>query len=50
MKHVFDKGSTLLVDGPASVRPISGKVNVLGAPLRIREKLVDGKENVCLYG
>ena len=40
MKHVVDKGSTLLVDGPASVRPISGKVNVLGAPLRISEKLV----------
>jgi len=40
MKHVFKKGKTLLVDGPASVSLLSGKISVLGAPLRISEKLV----------
>ena len=40
MKHVFKKGTTLLVDGPASVSLLSGKISVLGAPLRISEKLV----------
>jgi polynucleotide 5'-hydroxyl-kinase GRC3/NOL9 len=45
MKTVVDEGKTLLVDGPASVSLISGKISVLGAPLRISEKLVvrDGK-------
>lgn len=40
MKHVVEKGKTLLVDGPASVSLLSGKISVLGAPLRISEKLV----------
>jgi len=40
MKHVFKKGKTLLVDGPASVSLLSGKISVLGAPLHISEKLV----------
>jgi polynucleotide 5'-hydroxyl-kinase GRC3/NOL9 len=40
MKHIIDEGKTLLVDGPASVRLLSGKISVLGAPLRISEKLV----------
>jgi polynucleotide 5'-hydroxyl-kinase GRC3/NOL9 len=40
MKHVFKKGTTLLVDGPASVSLLSGKISVLGAPLQISEKLV----------
>jgi polynucleotide 5'-hydroxyl-kinase GRC3/NOL9 len=40
MKRVFKKGTTLLVDGPASVSLLSGKISVLGAPLHISEKLV----------
>ncbi|HDQ06767.1 MAG TPA: hypothetical protein ENN36_08645 [Candidatus Bathyarchaeota archaeon] len=40
MKCVIDEGKTLLVDGPASVSLISGKLSVLGAPLRIGERLV----------
>ena len=40
MKHVIDECKTLLIDGPASVSILSGKVNVLGAPLQISEKLV----------
>ncbi len=40
MKHVITEGKTLLVDGPASVSILSGKVSVLGAPLQISEKLV----------
>jgi polynucleotide 5'-hydroxyl-kinase GRC3/NOL9 len=40
MKRIVDKGKILLVDGPASVSPLSGKLSVLGAPLKIREKLV----------
>jgi polynucleotide 5'-hydroxyl-kinase GRC3/NOL9 len=40
MKRVVKKGTTLLVDGPASVTLLSGKISVLGAPLRIREKFV----------
>ena len=40
MKHVINEGKTLLVDGPASVSILSGKVSVLGAPLQISEKLV----------
>jgi polynucleotide 5'-hydroxyl-kinase GRC3/NOL9 len=40
MKCVAKKGKTLLVDGPASVSLLSGKISVLGAPLKIDEKLV----------
>jgi polynucleotide 5'-hydroxyl-kinase GRC3/NOL9 len=40
MKRVIDEGKTLLVDGPASVSLLSGKLSVLGAPLRIGERLV----------
>ena len=40
MKRIINKGKILLVDGPASVSLLSGKISVLGAPLQIREKLV----------
>ena len=40
MKHVAKTGKTLLVDGPASVSLLSGKISILGAPLKIGEKLV----------
>jgi len=40
MKHIVEKGRTLLVDGPASVTLLSGKVDILGAALKIGEKLV----------
>ena len=40
MKHFVEKGKTLLVDGPASVSLLSGKVSVLGAPLQIEKNLV----------
>jgi len=40
MKHIIDEGKTLLVDGPASVSLLSGKISVLGAPLHISEKLI----------
>ncbi len=40
MKHVIKKGKTLLVDGPASISLHSGKISVLGAPLRTSEKLI----------
>ena len=40
MKRVVDERKILLVDGPASVSLISGKLNVLGAPLKVGEKLV----------
>jgi len=40
MKHVIDVGKALLIDGPASVNLLSGKVSVLGAPLQIDKKLV----------
>ena len=51
MKHVVKKGTTLLVDGPASVSLLSGKISVLGAPLHISEKLVvRGRKTVALMG
>jgi hypothetical protein len=40
MKHLVDKGNTLLIDGPASVNLLSGKVNVLGAPLHTKETFI----------
>jgi polynucleotide 5'-hydroxyl-kinase GRC3/NOL9 len=40
MKCIAKKGKTLLVDGPASASLLSGKISVLGAPLKIDEKLV----------
>jgi len=40
MKHIIDEGKTLLVDGPASVSLLSGKISVLGAPIHISERLV----------
>jgi polynucleotide 5'-hydroxyl-kinase GRC3/NOL9 len=40
MKCVAKTGKTLLVDGPVSVSLLSGKVGVLGAPLKIGEKIV----------
>ncbi len=45
MKHTVKKGKTLLVDGPASVSLLSGRISVLGAPFRIGDKTIvrDGK-------
>ena len=40
MKRIIDEGKILLVDGPASVSLLSGKLSVLGAPLRSGERLV----------
>ncbi len=40
MKHIIKKGKILLVDGPASISLLSGKVNVLGATFKIGEKIV----------
>lgn len=40
MKHTVEKGKTLLVDGPSSVTVLSGEVKVLGAPLKVGERLV----------
>jgi len=40
MKHIVEKGRTLLVDGPVSVTLLSGKASILGAALKIGEKLV----------
>ena len=40
MKRKVERGRTLLVDGPASVNHISGKVEVLGAKLKKGEKVV----------
>ena len=40
MKRTVDVGKTLLVDGPASVTLLSGRVEILGAPLKPNMKLV----------
>ena len=40
MKHIVKKGKTLLVDGPASVSLLSGRINILGAPFKIGEKII----------
>jgi polynucleotide 5'-hydroxyl-kinase GRC3/NOL9 len=40
MKRTIDEGKILLVDGPASVTLLSGKISVLGAPLQKEENLV----------
>jgi polynucleotide 5'-hydroxyl-kinase GRC3/NOL9 len=40
MKCTVKMGKTLLVDGPASVSLLSGKISILGAPLKIDEKIV----------
>jgi polynucleotide 5'-hydroxyl-kinase GRC3/NOL9 len=40
MKRVVEDGKTLLVDGPASVALLSGKVSILGAALKAGEKIV----------
>jgi polynucleotide 5'-hydroxyl-kinase GRC3/NOL9 len=40
MKYVVDKGKTLLIDGPASVVLLYGDVSILGATLKIEERLV----------
>jgi polynucleotide 5'-hydroxyl-kinase GRC3/NOL9 len=40
MKHIVKKGKTLLVDGPASVSLLSGRISVLGAPFRIGDKII----------
>jgi len=45
VKRTVERGKTLLVDGPASVTPLSGEAEVLGAPLKIGTRMVirDGK-------
>ena len=45
MKRIVEKGKTLLVDGPASVSLLSGRISILGARFKIGEKIVirDGK-------
>ncbi len=40
MKHVVEKGKTLLVDGPASMLLLSGEIDVLGAVLEVGKKFV----------
>ncbi|KPV61468.1 MAG: Polyribonucleotide 5'-hydroxyl-kinase [Candidatus Bathyarchaeota archaeon BA1] len=40
MEHTVEKGKTLLVDGPASVSLLSGAVEVLGATLKVGDKIV----------
>lgn len=40
MKCVTNKGKTLLIDGPASISLISGKISILGAPLKKGEQIV----------
>ncbi|UCF59086.1 MAG: hypothetical protein JSV15_01300 [Candidatus Bathyarchaeota archaeon] len=40
MKFTVKKGKTLVVDGPASVSLLAGKVEVLGAAVRAGEKVV----------
>jgi len=40
MKRVVEDRKTLLVDGPASVTLLSGKVSILGAALKAGEKIV----------
>jgi len=40
MKRVVEDRKTLLVDGPASVALLSGKVSILGAALKAGEKIV----------
>ena len=40
MKRIVEKGKTLLVDGPASVSLLSGKITILGAVLKAGEKIV----------
>ena len=40
MRHVVEKGKTLLVDGPASIGLLSGRVSVLHAQVRVGEKII----------
>jgi len=40
MKHIVKTGKTLLVDGPASVSLLSGRISVLGAPFMVGEKII----------
>ncbi|MDH5782324.1 MAG: Clp1/GlmU family protein [Candidatus Bathyarchaeota archaeon] len=40
MKRTIEKGHTLLVDGPACVNLLAGKVEVFGAPLKTGVKIV----------
>jgi polynucleotide 5'-hydroxyl-kinase GRC3/NOL9 len=40
MRYTVEKGKTLLVDGPASVSLLSGRAKVLGATLKVGEKVV----------
>jgi len=40
MKRIIEKGKTLLVDGPASVSLLSGKISILGAAFKAGEKIV----------
>jgi len=40
MKRMVEAGKTLLVDGPASVTLLTGDVEILGAKLRTRSKMI----------
>jgi len=40
MIHAVEKGRTLLVDGPASLRLLSGEVEVLNATFKVGERMV----------
>ncbi len=40
MKRTVETGKTILVDGPASVEILSGKVNILGATAKKGERLI----------
>jgi polynucleotide 5'-hydroxyl-kinase GRC3/NOL9 len=40
MRHVIQENKTLLVDGPACLNFLKGEARILGAPLKIEEKIV----------
>jgi polynucleotide 5'-hydroxyl-kinase GRC3/NOL9 len=40
MKRFIDGGKTVLVDGPASVKLLSGEISVFGAPLKLEENII----------
>jgi polynucleotide 5'-hydroxyl-kinase GRC3/NOL9 len=40
VNRVVDEGKILLVDGPASVCLLSGELSVLGAPVKVEERIV----------
>jgi polynucleotide 5'-hydroxyl-kinase GRC3/NOL9 len=40
VKHIVEKGKSLLIDGPSSVTLISGEAEILGAPFKTEERIV----------